>query len=87
MSNFISVPTWKNGEWYTTDFETKEEFRDYILVLFKVTPLCCISVQRNGEGCLRDCITIRDSRGEVNKFPTKSHSLSALPLKVLPTLQ
>ena len=35
MSNFISVPTWKNGEWYTTDFETKEEFRDYILVLFK----------------------------------------------------
>jgi len=35
MSNFISVPTWKNGEWYTTNFETKEEFRDYILVLFK----------------------------------------------------
>ena len=37
----------------------------HILVLFKVTPLCCVSVQRNGEGCLRDCITIWDSRGEV----------------------
>jgi hypothetical protein len=32
---FISVPTWKDGEWYETDFETKEEFRDYVLMLFK----------------------------------------------------
>lgn len=32
---FISIPTWKDGEWYETDFETKEEFRDYVLMLFK----------------------------------------------------
>ena len=32
---FISVPTWKDGEWFDTDFETKEEFRDYVLMLFK----------------------------------------------------
>lgn len=32
---YISVPTWKNGEWFDTDFETKEDFRDCILALFK----------------------------------------------------
>ena len=32
---YISVPTWKKGEWSNTDFETKEEFREYLLTLFK----------------------------------------------------
>ena len=31
---FISVPTWKQGVWSTTDFETRDQFRDYILTLF-----------------------------------------------------
>ena len=32
---FISVPTYKNGEWTETSFETREDFRSYILTLFK----------------------------------------------------
>ena len=32
---YISVPTCKKGEWSNTDFETKEEFREYLLTLFK----------------------------------------------------
>lgn len=36
MSNyFISVPTWKNGLWTTTEFNTREEFRDFLLFIFK----------------------------------------------------
>ena len=32
---FISVPTYKDGEWSETPFETREEFRSFILTLFK----------------------------------------------------
>lgn len=32
---FITVPTYKNGEWTETSFETRETFRSYILTLFK----------------------------------------------------
>ena len=32
---FISVPTYKNGEWAETSFETREDFRSYLLTLFK----------------------------------------------------
>lgn len=32
---FISVPTYKNGQWTETPFDTREEFRDYLLTLFK----------------------------------------------------
>lgn len=31
---YKSVPTYYNGEWITTDFETKEDFVDYILSIF-----------------------------------------------------
>lgn len=31
---FISIPTWREDQWFTTEFETREEFRDYILTLF-----------------------------------------------------
>lgn len=32
---FIIVPTYKNGEWTETSFETREAFRDFLLTLFK----------------------------------------------------
>ncbi len=32
---FITVPTYKNGEWTETSFETREAFRDFLLTLFK----------------------------------------------------
>ena len=35
-SNFMEVPTWDKGEWYTTTFETLEQFRDFLLPLFKL---------------------------------------------------
>ena len=35
MNNFIEIPTYKNGEWSTTEFETREEFRDFLVTLFK----------------------------------------------------
>jgi hypothetical protein len=31
---YKSVPTYYNGEWITTDFETKKQFVDYILSIF-----------------------------------------------------
>ena len=33
---------------------------------FKVTPLCSRSSYGNGEGCMKLCITIWNSRGEVH---------------------
>jgi len=30
-----NIPTWNNGVWETTSFESKEEFRDFLLSLFK----------------------------------------------------
>jgi len=35
LNNFIEIPTYKNGEWSTTEFETREEFRDFLVTLFK----------------------------------------------------
>ena len=32
---YKSVPTYKKGEWITTDFESKEDFTKYIVTLFK----------------------------------------------------
>ena len=32
---YVSVPTYKNGDWSETNFNTEEEFRDYLLTLFK----------------------------------------------------
>lgn len=37
MSNhYIEIPTWENGQWSTTTFDTMEEFRDFLLPLFKI---------------------------------------------------
>jgi hypothetical protein len=33
--NFIEVPTYNNGQWTTTEFKTREEFRDFLVPLFK----------------------------------------------------
>jgi hypothetical protein len=33
--SYIEVPTYKDGQWTTTDFSTREEFRDFLLPLFK----------------------------------------------------
>ena len=32
---YKTVPTYTNGEWSTTDFETEKSFIDYILSIFK----------------------------------------------------
>lgn len=34
-NNFISIPTWENGDWTYTDFATREDFIDFLLPLFK----------------------------------------------------
>ena len=36
MSNpFIEVPTWENGTWTTTSFETRDDFREFVHTCFK----------------------------------------------------
>ena len=35
MSEIIEIPTWDNGEWTVTNFSSKEEWREYLLTLFK----------------------------------------------------
>ena len=35
LNNFIEVPTFKDGQWSVTEFPTREEFRDFLLPLFK----------------------------------------------------
>ena len=32
---YKSIPTYKNGEWSITDFETHDDFTKYIITLFK----------------------------------------------------
>ena len=32
---YNSIPTYKDGQWTTTEFSTREEFRDFLLPLFK----------------------------------------------------
>jgi hypothetical protein len=33
--HYSDIPTWDNGEWTTTHFDTHDEFRGFILLLFK----------------------------------------------------
>lgn len=33
--SYIEVPTYNNGQWTTTDFATREDFRDFLVPLFK----------------------------------------------------
>jgi hypothetical protein len=35
MSTEINIPTWENGEWGTTSFSTKDEFKDFVFSIFK----------------------------------------------------
>jgi hypothetical protein len=35
LNNYIEVPTYSNGVWSSTDFSTREEFRDFIRSIFK----------------------------------------------------
>ena len=35
LNNYISIPTYSNGQWITTDFATREDWRDYLVPLFK----------------------------------------------------
>ena len=35
LNNYISIPTYENGQWTTTDFATREDWRDYLVPLFK----------------------------------------------------
>ena len=35
LNNFIEIPTFKDGQWSVTEFSTKEEFKDFLLPLFK----------------------------------------------------
>ena len=35
QNNYVSVPTYSNGTWTTTDFSTREDFRDFLIPLFK----------------------------------------------------
>ena len=35
LNNYISVPTYKDGEWTTSEFSTREEWRDFLIPLFK----------------------------------------------------
>ena len=34
-NSYISIPTYKDGEWTTTEFSTREDFRDFLIPLFK----------------------------------------------------
>jgi hypothetical protein len=34
-NNFIEVPTYNNGLWTITEFQTREQFRDFLLSIFK----------------------------------------------------
>ena len=35
MSNYIDIPTYKDGEWSSTSFETRDDFKNFLLPLFK----------------------------------------------------
>ena len=35
QNSYTSIPTYSNGVWTTTDFSTREEFRDFLVPLFK----------------------------------------------------
>ena len=35
MIPFISIPTWEEGEWTVTDFETRDDYKEFVKSLFK----------------------------------------------------
>ena len=35
LNNYIEVPTYSNGVWSSTDFSTREEFKDFVRSIFK----------------------------------------------------
>jgi len=35
QNNYISIPTYKNGQWSTTEFVTRDDFKNFLLPLFK----------------------------------------------------
>lgn len=35
MSTDIVIPTWENGEWTTTSFNSRDEFKDFVFSIFK----------------------------------------------------
>jgi len=35
LSSFIEIPTYKNGFWTVTEFKTRDEFKDFLLFIFK----------------------------------------------------
>ena len=34
-NNYISVPVWENGKWSVLDFETRDDWKDYVRSVFK----------------------------------------------------
>jgi hypothetical protein len=34
-TSFIDIPTWENGTWSVTSFETRDEYKDFVLSVFK----------------------------------------------------
>ena len=36
-TNIYTIPTYDNGVWTTTIFNTKEEYRDFVISIFKET--------------------------------------------------
>jgi hypothetical protein len=34
-TSFIDIPSWKNGTWFTTSFETRDEYKDFVLSIFR----------------------------------------------------
>jgi len=34
-TSFIDIPTWDNGSWTTTSFDTREAYTDFVLSVFK----------------------------------------------------
>lgn len=49
---FIEVPTYESGSWTTTDFETREDFRDFLVSIFKEPGLYSfneVAFEFNGE--------------------------------------
>ena len=35
MNTNIEIPTWENGEWTTTSFNSRDEFKDFVFSIFK----------------------------------------------------
>jgi len=34
-TSFIEIPTWDNGTWITTSFDTREDYTAFVLSMFK----------------------------------------------------